>query len=497
MHDSRRHSEATAVATVAEPENPSIDPPVAQPQTIWGMSIDDLHEAYWRARGVQCVRPGQEEPVDKGADFYILLDTNALVLFDLSSIVDHLIWRAARLTRLRLKHPTSVGEAYHESVETDDNGYVRQIGRRYDAVRTHRSVNITSKVRLASRWRDAPDMRAARHAVREALAPGDFDRQQLNGVWFDANDPAEAGGFLEQLVDRWSDPGRAIEGIVQSRKGIWHPISESLPEGVSLVGPLWLGHGCTDMSETCVIGPTWKADRRGGEQTASSSVRIRDIDDIELAMEAREAQAGRQQSWYPMCKRAFDIACSASLLVVLSPLFAVITLAIFLTDGRPVIYKHQRQTRGGRNFYCLKFRTMYRHADQMLQELGEQNVCDGPQVFIENDPRVTPIGHWLRRLQMDELPQLWHVLRGDMSIVGPRPSPNRENQYCPSWREIRLSVRPGITGLWQLNRTRLPGRDFQEWIRYDIEYVRTASFWLDLKICFQTMMMVIFGRKNT
>ena len=134
---------------------------------------------------------------------------------------------------------------------------------------------------------------------------------------------------------------------------------------------------------------------------------------------------------------------------------------------------------------------MRRNAESMVAQLQAENKADGPQVFIENDPRVTRVGRILRKLQIDELPQLWNVVRGDMSLVGPRPSPDRENQFCPAWREMRLSVRPGITGLWQVRRTRAEGEDFQEWIRYDIEYVQTASFLLDLKILFKTLGVLI------
>jgi lipopolysaccharide/colanic/teichoic acid biosynthesis glycosyltransferase len=133
-------------------------------------------------------------------------------------------------------------------------------------------------------------------------------------------------------------------------------------------------------------------------------------------------------------------------------------------------------------------------SEQLVEELSERNICDGPQVLIKNDPRVTRIGGLLRVLHVDELPQFWNVLRGEMSIVGPRPSPDDENQYCPAWRELRLSVRPGVTGLWQLRRTRAPGEDFQEWIRYDMEYVRRANFWLDLSILAQTAWIVLIGR---
>jgi lipopolysaccharide/colanic/teichoic acid biosynthesis glycosyltransferase len=109
---------------------------------------------------------------------------------------------------------------------------------------------------------------------------------------------------------------------------------------------------------------------------------------------------------------------------------------------------------------------------------------------MENDPRITRVGKLLRKLQLDEIPQFWNVLSGHMSVVGPRPSPNAENQYCPGWREARLSVRPGVTGLWQIRRTRADGADFQEWIRYDIEYVEKASFRLDLYIIWKTISLV-------
>jgi lipopolysaccharide/colanic/teichoic acid biosynthesis glycosyltransferase len=109
---------------------------------------------------------------------------------------------------------------------------------------------------------------------------------------------------------------------------------------------------------------------------------------------------------------------------------------------------------------------------------------------MEKDPRITKVGAVLRKLQLDELPQFINVLMGHMSVVGPRPSPFSENQLCPGWREARLSVRPGVTGLWQIRRTRADGADFQEWIRYDIEYVEKATFLLDLYIIWRTIGLV-------
>jgi lipopolysaccharide/colanic/teichoic acid biosynthesis glycosyltransferase len=171
----------------------------------------------------------------------------------------------------------------------------------------------------------------------------------------------------------------------------------------------------------------------------------------------------------------------------------VVGISVMVNDGRPVFFGHVRQSRGGRNFKCWKFRTMLRNAESMVGDLSEKNIADGPQVFIKNDPRITKVGRLLRRFHIDEMPQFWNVLVGDMSLVGPRPSPEKENQFCPAWRDARLSVRPGITGLWQVERTRAPGMDFQEWIKYDIEYVNRASLLLDARICFKTLYRMVRG----
>jgi lipopolysaccharide/colanic/teichoic acid biosynthesis glycosyltransferase len=132
---------------------------------------------------------------------------------------------------------------------------------------------------------------------------------------------------------------------------------------------------------------------------------------------------------------------------------------------------------------------MVAHAHALQRELYKDNELDGPQFKLKNDPRLTRLGHFLRVSNIDELPQLFNVLIGQMSLVGPRPSPFRENQVCVPWRKARLAVRPGITGLWQLcrNRDRSLG-DFHEWIFYDIAYVRNFSLWLDLRILLMTVL---------
>ncbi len=192
-------------------------------------------------------------------------------------------------------------------------------------------------------------------------------------------------------------------------------------------------------------------------------------------------------------KRLFDIAFSITALVLTAPLFPIAMLAVWLEDGRPFFFVHKRQSQGGRDFGCIKFRVMRRDAEELKESLRDENQSDGPQFYLPEDPRLLKVGRILRRWNVDELPQFFNVLRGDMSIVGPRPSPDNENQYCPTWREARLSVRPGVTGLWQVCRTRQPHVDFQEWVRYDLEYIRRRSWWFDLWIIIRTP-LAILGR---
>jgi lipopolysaccharide/colanic/teichoic acid biosynthesis glycosyltransferase len=190
-------------------------------------------------------------------------------------------------------------------------------------------------------------------------------------------------------------------------------------------------------------------------------------------------------------KRIFDIIVSAIVLILCLPIFLIIIVAIKLTSRGPVVFKDRRQGLHGRPFKCFKFRSMLVGADKMQNRLRILNDADGPQFKMADDPRLSPVGGFLREMYIDELLQFFNVLFGQMSIVGPRPSPESENTFCPFWRDARLSVRPGITGLWQICRTREPMRDFQEWIYYDIKYVKTLSLKLDVWICWQTAMRMV------
>ncbi len=186
-------------------------------------------------------------------------------------------------------------------------------------------------------------------------------------------------------------------------------------------------------------------------------------------------------------KRVVDCLVAIVALILFAPIMPFIALAIKLDLPGPIFFKDKRQGLHGKVFNCLKFRSMRVGADKMQEKLRTASQVDGPQFKITNDPRLSDVGRFLRDTYIDEVPQFLNVLLGQMSVAGPRPSPESENISCPQWRDARLSVRPGITGLWQVRRTRPPTKDFQEWIYYDTEYVRNLSLRMDLWICWQTI----------
>jgi exopolysaccharide biosynthesis polyprenyl glycosylphosphotransferase len=196
--------------------------------------------------------------------------------------------------------------------------------------------------------------------------------------------------------------------------------------------------------------------------------------------------------WEALAKRAIDFSFSLALLLVFSPLLAFITLAIKFSSSGPVFFVQERLGLNKRRFRLFKFRTMVPDAEAKIAELEHLNEVDGPAFKIKDDPRVTKIGKILRRTSFDELPQLINVLKGDMSLVGPRPLPVRDyNGFNQDWQRRRFSVTPGLTCLWQVNgRSNL---DFEKWMQLDMEYIDHWSLWLDLKILFWTIPAVLKG----
>ncbi len=207
--------------------------------------------------------------------------------------------------------------------------------------------------------------------------------------------------------------------------------------------------------------------------------------------EVRTIQAEDEKVIYEFLKRIIDILMSVLSLIVLSPVFIIIAIAIKLDSSGPIVYSQTRVGKNGKHFKMFKFRSMIINAEEMLTELKPMNEMDGPMFKIKEDPRITRIGRFIRRTSIDELPQLINILRGEMSIVGPRPSLPSEVKEFESWMMERFVVKPGLTCFWQVSgRNNIP---FHKWMELDIKYVKERNLWLDVKLVFKTIKVVIKG----
>ncbi|MCT3211842.1 sugar transferase [Limosilactobacillus reuteri] len=192
---------------------------------------------------------------------------------------------------------------------------------------------------------------------------------------------------------------------------------------------------------------------------------------------------------YHGMKRLFDIVAAACGIIILSPLMIIIAVLIKAEDHGPIFYKQVRVGKNGKTFKMYKFRSMFVNADKMLDKLKEQNDVDGPMFKMKDDPRITKIGHFIRKHSLDELPQFLNVLRGDMSLVGPRPPLPSEVEEYSEYDKQRLFVIPGCTGLWQATERNEVG--FNEMVQLDIQYIQRASFMFDLWIIWKTVLIIV------
>ncbi len=263
----------------------------------------------------------------------------------------------------------------------------------------------------------------------------------------------------------------------------------------SIIGPEVLVSQNQFVQNRIVKGPRTKRKQLirctdvSSKQICRSTLRLRSGQAFDLDRKQRIEDSYRSWprfSYAGSFKRIVDCVAAVIVLVLFAPIMPFIVMAVKLTSPGPIFFKDKRQGLYGKTFNCLKFRTMHVGADKIQDKLRFVSQVDGPQFKMVDDPRISAVGRFLRETYLDEIPQFINVLLGHMTVVGPRPSPESENMLCPFWRDARLSVRPGITGLWQIYRTRQLMKDFQEWIYYDTKYVRNLSLSMDLWICWQT-----------
>ena len=194
---------------------------------------------------------------------------------------------------------------------------------------------------------------------------------------------------------------------------------------------------------------------------------------------------------YRIAKRVMDVVCSLTALIVLSPVFLITAAAILIEDGGPVFYVQKRNGLNGKVFSMYKFRSMCKDAERIHKQLLEKNELDGPAFKLKADPRVTKVGRFIRRTSIDELPQLVNIIKGEMSIVGPRPLPTYETEQCSQYQRQRMLVKPGLTCYWQIcGRSDVP---FDEWIEMDLKYINERSLKVDVKIILKTIKTVFCG----
>lgn len=468
---------------------------IAEPPTtptVFGLSAVALHDRFWASRGVQVVRRAMATPLVPHAQLFLMLQQRTLCLFELPPVVDHIVWDDADLVMLRMQDLDD--HAYRERIISGDDGEFVRLERVYgsDDSRFARAA-ITNRPTVARLWQSADSPRDGWRKLRKAVRREQRWPMVIDARVFDADDATELARCSRLLVERWRKPSSTIGRAEPRTDATWADPSAIIEPGAQCIGSVWIGAGRTVDADQLMVGPDIMWDDPKHVPNPG------DVHWLDLEPTER-TEPLRPRSLPPIervIKRGFDIVFALVALLFTLPIYPIVMLAIWLEDGRPFFFAHTRESLNAKDFPCLKFRSMRKDAEKMKAELAALNQVDGPQFYIENDPRLTRVGKFIRKVQIDELPQFLNVLVGHMSVVGPRPSPYKENQYCPGWREARLSVRPGVTGLWQVKRTRASDSDFQEWIRYDIEYVENMSLWLDLKIIWRTIAQILRSIKRS
>ncbi|MBI1367277.1 MAG: hypothetical protein GC162_01340 [Planctomycetes bacterium] len=457
--------------------------------TVWGLDPIQLHDRFWAARGVQVVRQGERSAIVKDAELFLLTEADSLTIFKIGRLVHQLSWLAPDLMFIRLHETRDHG--YRELVVTDNDGGFKRFNRIYGGSDSRLArVALTPSRRIAEIWQAASDPRTGWRQLRRRIPSGRRTTVSVDGNVYDMQIPQEIMQCVRDLIQFWQSPDATIHRARRIMPGVWGDAQTRLDPAIRFIGPAWVGVGRERLPDNSIVGPAVLWDDPAHRPPPE------DLEWLEIEPSPvfeRPVQVPQTSTLHRSTKRIFDVIFSLFILALTLPLYPIIMLAIWIEDGRPFFFAHRRETLGGREFPCIKFRSMRNDSDKIKAALLLQNKADGPQFFIdpENDPRLTRVGWLIRKLNIDELPQFFNVLIGDMSVVGPRPSPRAENQCCPPWREARLSVRPGITGLWQVMRTRQTGMDFQEWIKFDIEYVEQGSWKMDLFIIWKTILVIL------
>ena len=453
------------------------------------------------------------------SDVLLVVDPRCLPvsLDELRALIDH--FSGEQQVAHHLVAFEAVVAGTKEQVSLDADGHVRSIHRFYEPVTWPFLAGVAASLVPLSGglFRDG-SLPTSLPELRERVMSHGVSSRDLpivEGAWNLTTEP----GLLaanEHLLTSLPDPALTLVGAghqIHASARLLGPValhdSAVVEHDAVIVGPALIGaharvsagsmvvHAIVGQHATVPAGTTvrnmlWlsETDAERPELPQLATETFEDRVARMMVDERRNAvRRGRDSSiWLRLrAKRVADMVLAAFGLLMLSPLLALVAALIRLDSKGSPLYGSEREGKDGRPFTCWKFRTMVTNAHALQHQLTEA-ALDGPHFKMERDPRVTRIGRWLRKTNIDELPQLYNVMTGTMSLVGPRPSPFRENQICVPWRDARLSVRPGMTGLWQVCRQDREAGDFHQWIEYDLLYVRHISLWLDVKILLATIL---------
>lgn len=347
---------------------------------------------------------------------------------------------------------------------------IRRERARADRQRGQFSLVMFRVVPARGRWATLRMSRIVLDEIRATDEIGQFDRHTVCAILPDTA-PEGAWKLIERVNTSAAERGMHVEPVIYTYPTNW-------------LDPKKSDNDSDDSDRDGSGGEPRVAEWVRRAEAADSRPAAQPFDSLPLESLLERRPGGM--------KRLLDVAVAGSVLLLASPLLAVIALLIKYTSEGPIIFRQWRSGMGGRPFEIFKFRTMCVNADALKAQLRAQSEQDGPAFKMTRDPRVTRIGAFLRKTSLDELPQLFNVIKGDMSLVGPRPLPLDEQAQCDQWHRGRLDVMPGLTCIWQVKgRSRVT---FEEWMRMDLSYIKRYRTWEDLKLMFATVPAVLMRR---
>ncbi len=348
---------------------------------------------------------------------------------------------------------------------------IRRERARADRTKGQFSLVMFRLVPARGRWATLRLGKIVMDEVRATDEVGQFDRHTICALLPDTA-PDGAWKLIDRVDSRARDRKMTVEPVVYTYPSSWFD-HHNHKNGTS-------GNGSTrGSSGSAKLSWGRDSDESDAEDGAASRTDVLPLESLLM----------RPPS---VAKRILDITVASTVLLLAAPVMLIVSALIKFGSEGPIVFKQWRSGIGGRPFEIYKFRTMCVNADAMKAALRAQSEQDGPAFKMTRDPRVTRVGAFLRKTSLDELPQLFNVLKGDMSLVGPRPLPLDEQAQCDQWQKGRLDVTPGLTCVWQVHgRSRVT---FEEWMRMDLGYIRKYQVWADLKLIFQTIPAVLLRR---